>query len=142
MNKANAYILNINRLLKKAKSNTSVGFIHTVKDLNDIDHSNIKCLRLPHSKCYLKILGIPYFVKDTNLPIFSNIVETVIKSIHIFNNITLTSYSHIIKVSPKLDIVIIWIDIWDFQNRMNVKMLINRYFNITGVISPQFMEIT
>jgi len=62
-----------------------------VKDLNDVDHSDIMNPRLPQSKSYLKVLGIPYFIKDTNLPISSDIVESIIKSMHIFNNIVLAS---------------------------------------------------
>jgi len=45
----------------------------------------------------LKILGIPYYIKDINVPIHSNIVEKVIQTTHIFNNIVLASYSHINK---------------------------------------------
>jgi len=49
-----------------------------IKDLNNVDLSNIMSLRLPQSKSYLKILGILYFVEDTNLPIISNIIEWII----------------------------------------------------------------
>ena len=69
-----------------------------MKDLNDVDHSDIMSPRLPQSKSYLKVLGIPYFIEDTNLPISSDIVESVIKSMHIFNNRVLASRQHIIKV--------------------------------------------
>jgi len=69
-----------------------------MKGLNDVDYSNIMSSRLPQSKSYLKVLGIPYFIKNTNLPIFSDIIESIIKSMHTFNNIVLTSRQHIIKV--------------------------------------------
>jgi len=36
---------------------------------------------------------------------------TIIKSNHIFNNIVVVSKPYIIKVSPKSDIAIIWLDI-------------------------------
>ena len=54
-----------------------------IKDLNNVDLSNIMSLRLPQSKSYLKILGILYFVEDTNLPIISNIIEWIIYSSYI-----------------------------------------------------------
>ena len=54
---------------------------------------------------------------------------------HIFNNIILASCSYIIKPSPKLDMAVIWVDIWNFQNSTNTKMLINRYFNIRSHIT-------
>ena len=72
---------------------------------------NIKALRLPQSKSYLKIIGIPYLMENTNILINSDFVETVIKSSYIFNDLLLTSKLRIIKASPKSDIAIIWIDI-------------------------------
>ena len=59
------------------------------------------------SKSYLKILGISYFVKNTNFPIILNIIESVIKSTYILNDIVLTSYSQVIKILSKSDIAII-----------------------------------
>ena len=52
-------------------------------------------------------------MKNTNISINSDFVETVIKSSHIFNNLLLASKPRIIKVSSKYDMVIVWIDIWD-----------------------------
>ena len=106
-----------------------------MKNLNKVDSSDIMSLRLLQFKSYLKILSIPYFIKKTNLPIISDIVENIIKSIYIFNNIVLASCSYIIKTSLKSDIVVIWIDIWDSQNGLNAKMLINRCFNISSYIT-------
>ena len=37
---------------------------------------------------------------------------------------------HVIKTSLKLDIVVVWIDIWDAQSGANAKLLINRSFDI------------
>ena len=59
------------------------------------------------SKSYLKILGISYFVKNTNLPIILNIIESVIKSTYILNDIVLTSYPQVIKILSKSNIAII-----------------------------------
>ena len=78
-----------------------------LKDLNDINLTNIINLRLSQFKSYLKILNIPYFVKNTNLSVISNIIESIIKSTHIFNNIVLVSYLYIIKVFLKSDIAAI-----------------------------------
>ncbi len=59
----------------------------------------------------LKIIGIPYLLENTNTPIITDVVKVIIKNNHIFNNITITSRPRVIKVSPKLDIAIIWLDI-------------------------------
>jgi len=62
-----------------------------LKDLNDINLTNIINPRLSQFKSYLKILNILYFVKNTNLSVISDIIESIIKSTHIFNNIVLES---------------------------------------------------
>jgi len=69
------------------------------------------------------------------MPINVRVVETIIKSTHIFNNIHIASKLHVIKVSPKLDITIVWIDIWDSQSSSSTKMLINCYFNVGSHIA-------
>jgi len=71
---------------------------------------------------YLKILDIPYFIEDTNLPITSDIVERVIKTSYIFDDIILA-------------LAIVWVDIWNFQNSMKAKLLINRHFNVVQHIA-------
>ena len=135
MAKVNTYVSNINRLLKGVKSEILVDFIQSdnkrlltttnkvattsnidivekyIKDLNNIDSNDIMSPRLPQYKSYLKILGILYFVKDTNFPIFSDIVGIIIKSTHIFNDIVLVSWPHVIKTSLKSDIAVIWVNI-------------------------------
>ena len=151
---ANAHIANINRLLKNAKSDVSADYIHFhirgviittnealafsnlnvveryVKELDNIDSNNIISPCLLQSKLYLKILEVSYFLENTNLLITSDVIEEVIKDIHIFNDIILASHSHIIKTSPKSNMAVIWINTWDSQNDMKAKDLINRYFNI------------
>jgi len=87
------------------------------------------------SKSYLKILGILYFIEDTNVSISTNIVGRVLYLSHIFNNIVIASKSYIIKAFLKLDITIIWIDIWDAQSGSKAKGLINRCFNIGSHIT-------
>jgi len=91
--------------------------------------------RLPQSKSYIKILCISYLIKDTNVPITTNIVEKVLQFTHIFNDIVLASKLYIIKESSKSDMAVIWIDIWDAQSSFKAKGLINRCFNIGSHIT-------
>ena len=132
---SNIHISNINRLLKDIKSEIYANFICSnkrsiilttnnitstldmqtiekyIKNLNNIDSNEIISPRLFQSKSYLKILDIPYLIKDTNLPIFADIIKIVIKSTYIFINTVLAFRPQIIKVSLKLDMAIIWVDI-------------------------------
>lgn len=64
----------------------------------------------------------------------SSMVEDIIKRNHIFNNIVLVSRPYIIKVFPRSDMTIIWVDIWDVQNSSKAKDLINRCFNVGSYI--------
>jgi len=54
---------------------------------------------------------ILYIIKGTNILINSSIIESIIKSTYIFDNIHITLKLYIIKVSPKSDMSIVWIDI-------------------------------
>jgi len=101
-----------------------------VKELENINLNNVMSLCLLQFKLYLKILEVLYFLENTNLHITSNIIEEIIKDIHIFNNIVLVSYPHFIKISPKSDMAIIWVNICNSQNGTKANFLINRYFNI------------
>ena len=100
----NTYIININRLLKGVKSEISADYIYSnnkrivimtnkiaissdlnimekyMKELNNVELNDVINIRLLQSKFYLKILGIPYFPKDTNLFVIPDIIEKVIKS--------------------------------------------------------------
>jgi len=82
-----------------------------IKNVDIIDSVDIMLPQLSQSKSYLKILDISYFIGNTNVPITSSIVENIIKTTHIFNDICLTSKPYIIKASSKSDMVVIWIDI-------------------------------
>ena len=64
------------------------------------------------------------------MPITSDVVKDIIRKNHIFNNVTLALRPCVITIFPKLDITIVWIDIWDVQSGFKVKGLINRCFNI------------
>jgi len=125
------HVANINRAFKNIKSNTMADFIQAnhreliittnklvftlelniikkyLKNVDVIDSNDIIASRLPQSKSYLKILKIPYLIKNTNVSISSDITKRVLQSTYIFNNVVLTSKLRIIKAFHKLDIVVI-----------------------------------
>ena len=131
------HITNINFALKSIKFNVCADFIYADNkgviistnnvvsnfDLQEIEKyiknslqtndDNIASSWLPQSKSYLKIIGIPYFIDKLNTHISSEDIECILKNSHIFNDIVLALKPRIIKVSPKSDMAIIWIDIWD-----------------------------
>ena len=84
-----------------------------VKNTECININKVEVLRLFQSKSNSKIIDIPYLQENIITPITSSVVEDIIKKNHIFNNITLASKLHIIKVSSKLNMAIIWVNIWD-----------------------------
>ena len=154
MEDSSNHITNLNKVLKNIKSETIIDFVwpensdiailinkvtsalklqtieNYIKNINYIEAKGVEVSQLSQSKSYLKIICIPYLKEDTNTFIISDVVEKIIKKNHIFNNIILASRSYIIKVSPKLDMAIIWIDIWNVQNSNKAKDLMNRYFNV------------
>jgi len=156
---SSSHVININQALKSIKSNICADFIcadnkgiiistnnvAANSDLQEIEkyvkislatnNDSISSLRLPQSKFYLKIMGILYFVNKSNIRISSEDIECILKNNHLFNDIVLMSKPCIIKVFPKLDMAIIWIDIWDTQNGNNAKKIINRCFNVGSVIA-------
>ena len=85
-------------------------------------------------KLYLKIIGISYFLENSNILISSDFVKLVIKSNNIFNNLSLVLKPQVIKALPESDMVIVWIDIWDTQSGYKAKNLINRSFNVGSFI--------
>ena len=153
------YIANINRQLQNTKSEVLVNYIwsdplgitvitNKVSQQSDLQHinqyiknsSDINALQVEESclsqlKSYLKIIGIPFFPHDNSQDcLTSSDVEIILKQNQIFNNITLVSRPRVIKVLPKSDMSIVWIDIWDVQSSSKAKMLINRYFNVEKYI--------
>ena len=159
MNDSSTHVTNINRVLKNIKSEVMADFIHMeksglvittnkiasnldlqtikkyVKNLYSVDAYNVKSLRLPQSKSFLKIISILYISENTNSHITSDEIEGIIKANYIFNNIVLASKPRVIKVLPKSEMSIIWIDIWDTQSRVKAKGLINRCFNVGRYIT-------
>jgi len=110
---SSTHVTNINRVLKGIKSEVIAKFIcsdqagitivtnkvtslldlqtieNYIKNTNYIKVDNVKVPQLSQLKSYLKIIGILYFVENTNTPIIANVVEVIIKKNHIFNNIAL-----------------------------------------------------
>ena len=135
MKDSSAHISNINKVLKNIKSEIVTDFIcvdgkgiiittnkvantsdlqtieRYIRNVNSIELNQVEALRLPQSKSYLKIIGISYFIKNTNIPISADVVEKIIKENHIFNDIILMLRLRAIKISPKSNMSIIWIDI-------------------------------
>ena len=105
-----AHISNISKVLKNIKLDVKADFIQSeqagiviatnkvtflldlqtmenyIKNSNQIKVNNVKPLCLPQPKLYLKIIGLLYFMENINLLLFSDMVETIIKNNHIFNN--------------------------------------------------------
>jgi len=50
-------------------------------------------------------------MENMNTSLNLSVIETIFKNNYIFNNVVITSKSHIIKALPKLDMAIIWLDI-------------------------------
>ena len=125
-------IITTNKVTSISNLNTIENYI---KNIDVVDSNNVISLRLLQFKSYLKILDISYLIKNMNVLITANIVKKVLQSTYIFNNIILASRPHIIKVSLKFNIAVIWIDIWDTQSSSKAKGLINRYFNIESHIA-------
>ena len=67
----------------------------------------INTSRLPQSKSYLKIIGIPFVSEYTNSWLISDDVEKILKANHIFNNIVLALKLRVIKVLSKSDMSIV-----------------------------------
>ena len=106
-----------------------------IKNIDIVDSKDVIVPQSPQSKSYLKILDILYIIEDTNTPVSSKIVEQILQFTYIFNNVILVSKPRVIKASPKLDMTVIWIDIWDVQSGSKAKSLINRCFNIGNYIA-------
>ena len=153
-------VANINRQLRNMKTDILVDYIrsdsnriiivmnkvaqpsdHTiidqfVKNSNNINTLQVEESRLLKSKSYLKIIGIffyPHVNSQDRLTLAD--IEIILRQNHIFDNVTLTSKLRVIKVSPKSNMAIVWINIWDVQSGQNTKMLINRCFNVGNYIA-------
>jgi len=136
MKNSATHVININRLLRNAKSKVLVDYICSdplgisvitnkvsqqsdfqiidqyVKNSSDINALQVDELCLSQSKSYLKIIGISFFPHGNSQDyLTSSDVEAILKQNQIFDNINLASKPRVIKISPKSDMFIIWIDI-------------------------------
>jgi len=147
INSAHIYISNVNKCLKNTKSDTFADFIRsntngititTNKPASDLDLSKIeKYLKnveninpdsiespcLPKSKSYMKIIGLLYSSKSGVLT--SDVIEGVLKELHLFKDAILASKPYVIKASPKSNKAVVWVDIWDSQSSSCMKNIIN-----------------
>ena len=136
MKNLSLHVANLNRTLRNSKLEVLVDYIQSknsgitvitnkvalqsdlsiidnyIKSSNNINSLQVEEPRLPKSKSYLKIIGIPFFLHaNSQEKLSSNDIKMILKQNHIFDNISLASKPRVIKVSPKLDMTIVWIDI-------------------------------
>jgi len=83
---------------------------------------------------YLKITGILY-IQPGREKLTSEDITSFIDHLELFESISLVAKPRIIKASPKLDMAIIWFDIWDSQSSSKAKLLINYFFNFGRFIA-------
>ena len=129
INSAHNHISNVNKCLKNSKSDIIVDFIRITnngiiittnklvnalnlstieKFLKNINNVNLDLIEGPYlskSKLYMKIVGLPYKIKQE--VITPDYIEGVLKEMHLFKNVVLALKPHVIKVSPKSDIVVV-----------------------------------
>ena len=85
-----------------------------IKNSNNVNALQVEEPQLPKSKSYLKIIGILFYPHvNSQEHLTSSDIKSILKQNHIFNNISLASRPRVIKISPKSDMSIIWIDIWN-----------------------------
>ena len=155
---SSSHVVNINWALKTIKSSIIANFIWVenksiiimtnnvssgsdlqkiekyVKSLLFSNTNKVLLAWLPQFKSYFKIVGIPFNSEKTNSYILLDEIKNVLKNNHLFNDIVLTSKPCVIKVSPKSNMAIVWINIWDTQNGSSAKKVINHQFNIGSYI--------
>jgi len=124
MNNAGLHINSINGLLKNVKSSLRAEFIRPmtesivittnnvptssdllimekyVKSIEGIGSNEVATPRLPQSKLYLKITGIPY-IQLSGIAISSDDIINYLKDSDLFKDTTLAAKPRVIKASPK-----------------------------------------
>ena len=136
VNLAHIHVSNVNKCLKNSKSDTFADFIQLnvngiiittnkpagnldlstiekyLKNIQNVNPDSIESPHLPKSKSYMKIIGLLY---SSELGVMTpDIIKGVLKDLHLFKDTILALKPHIIKVSPKSDKVVVWVDIWNF----------------------------
>ena len=135
INSAHIHVFNINKCLKISKSDTIADFIRSnvngiiittnkpasdldlstiekyLKNVQNINPDSIESPYLPKSKLYIKIIGLSY---SSKLGVITpDIIADALRNSHLFKDATLASKPHIIKISPKSDKAVVWVDIWN-----------------------------
>ena len=81
----------------------------------------------------MNIIGLLYKIdQDVILPDY---IEGVLKETYLFKDVVLASKPCVIKASPKSDMVVVWVDIWDSQSSSLAKNITNCHFNIGRFIA-------
>lgn len=83
-----------------------------IKTIEGAKIDNSSTPRPPQSKSYLKIIGIP-FKQSNGSNLNMECIFNYLQNGELFEDISLTSKPRVIKASPKSDMAIVWIDIWD-----------------------------
>ena len=65
-------------------------------------------------------------------------IEGILKETHLFKDVILASKPCVIKVFPKSNMAVVWVDIWDFQSGSSAKNIINHCFNIRQFITTVY----
>ena len=157
VNSAHIHIANVNKCLKNTKSDIIVDFIRStnngiiittnksandlnlstiekyLKNIQNVDPDSIESPHLPKSKSYMKIIGLPHKINQNIIS--SDFIEGVLRETHLFNGVALASKPRVIKASPKSDMVVVWLNIWDSQSGSLAKNIINRHYNIRHFIA-------
>jgi len=58
-------------------------------------------------------LLLSFLISINNSIITPDFIEGILKETHLFKDVSLASKPQIIKASPKSDMVVVWVDIWD-----------------------------
>jgi len=126
---AHIHITNLNECLKNSKADIIADFIcmsnnriiitkncpaspselsrieDFLKKINNINLDSIEGLYLPKSKSFMKIIELPYNLEWGVLT--PDFIEGILKETHLFKDIVLASKPHIIKTSPKSDMIVV-----------------------------------
>jgi len=78
-----------------------------LKNIDNVNSDLIEGPHLPKSKSYIKIVGLPYKIKQG--VITPDYIEGILKETYLFKDVILASKLCIIKVFPKSDMAVVWI---------------------------------
>ena len=116
-------------MANKPASNLNLSTIEKyLKNIQNVNPDSIKSPHLPKSELYMKIVGLLY---SSELGVMTpDIIEGVLKDLHLFKDAILALKPHVIKALPKSNKAVVWVEIWDFQSSSCAKNIINCQFNV------------